>query len=174
MTPTANHGLISPKAENELVNKIKEEIYERKQIAGLIEQLPTDIPGDSLVQLAGELSLCTSQHGLNCYARELWPRIRDCFHYPDDLVTGSYQAAINRTHRLLGKFTESTHEETFKLAAALTLTPEKKEDDLLSALENGQREISATDALDSLFIMRLDAGFFLSELRHYGTRPLPA
>jgi len=162
MTHIESHCLISPEAENELVNKIHYEIEERHQFAEFIEHQPTDIPGDSLVQLAGELSLCTSPNGLTIYARELWPQIRACFLYPDDLITGTYQPAINRTHGLLDKSTASSREEPFRLAAALTPPPGKKEDDLLSALANGQWDVSATDALASLFIMRLDAGFFLS------------
>jgi len=162
MTQITSHCLISPEAENELVNKIHYEIEERHQFAEFIEHQPTDIPGDSLVQLAGELSLCTSPNGLIIYARELWPRIRACFQYPNDLITGTYEPAISRTHGLLGKPTASSSEEPFRLAAALTLPPGKKEDDLLYALANGQWDVSATDSLASLFIMRLDAGFFLS------------
>jgi hypothetical protein len=152
--------LFSAKAENELVNKIQNEIKEREYIAGHISRCPTDIPGDTLVFLAGELSLCASQNALPIYQQELWPLIRDCIPNPDDLISGTYDYARTRIRAICRLLNTRPEENAFKLAAALSPAREEKQGFPENILASGHKDYS--EFLYSLFLMRLDAGFFLS------------
>ncbi len=152
--------LFSAKAENELINKIQTEIKERVYIAGNISRRSTDIPGETLVFLTGELSLCASQNAVTIYQQELWPLIRDCITKPDDLISGTYDHMINQTRTICQVLNARPEENAFKLAAALSPDREKKHNFSENSLASGHQDIS--DHLYSLFLIRLDAGFFLS------------
>ena len=141
---------IAAQAENELVSKILDEIQERNHTSENSRRLPTDMPGDYLVQLAGELSLCASEEAVNIYGQNLWPDIRSVIDSPEYLVFGSYDHARNRTDAVIQGLSAEPEEGGVKLAAALS---------------RPKAEIHVDDTLMSLFIMRLDAGFFLAGLK---------
>jgi len=162
MTPIETYQFFSASAENELVNKIDNEIKEKAQYSGSIETHPTDIPGDYLVQLAGELTLCASEKAINIYNQELWPRIRASVGKPHDLISGSYHSEIERTQAILRKLNFEPEVNEFKLGAALSSASKKEENSQDFYMETAFADISPTDWLTSLFIMRMDAGFFLS------------
>lgn len=147
-------GIINPvtaQAENELVSKILDEIQERKHTTESSRRLPTDMPGDYLIQLAGELSLCASEEAVNIYSQNLWPNIRSMIDSPEDLVFGSYGHARNKTDAVIQGMSAEPEERGFiKLAAALS---------------RPHVDINLEDTLISVFIMRLDAGFFLAGLK---------
>ena len=137
--------------ERELVNKIEDEIAYRKNETDIIRRLPTDMPGNYLVQLAGELSLCASGISLYTYSIDLWPDIRSSIGSLDDLTTGNYNYAIQKTREVFDKRSSQESEKGFTLMAAYSRTT------------NYDAEVR--DALTLLFIMRLDAGFFLAGLK---------
>lgn len=146
-------GTINPftaQAENELVGKILDEIQERKHTTEKSRRLPTDIPGDYLIQMAGELSLCTSEEAVDIYSHNVWPDIRSMIDSPEYLIFGSYDHVRNKTNALIQELSAEPEEMGFKLAAALS---RPKVDTIV------------TDTLMSVFIMRLDAGFFLAGLK---------
>ena len=155
----------SARAENELVNKIRDELQEREKLTGSIRRLPTDIPGDYLVQLAGELSLCACRDAVNIYRQELWSDIRSCIKNPEDLLFGSYDFALRKTNAVIRELTFEPEESGFKLAAALSRPREENEKTTVDMLGGEQMDISISDILISLLIMRLDAGFFLAGIQ---------
>jgi hypothetical protein len=172
MLPTETHQLFSAEAENELVEEIITEIKEREQSADEVCRRPTDIPGDTLVFLAGELSLSASQHAVTVYQQSLWPLIRDRISHPDHLIFGTYDHAIDRTRAICQVLETKSHEDEFKLAAAQTPdrkpTPRFPEDSL--TIDHPD----IPEYLYSLFLMRLDAGFFLSGIETLWPQTAPS
>ena len=150
MKPFGTINPVTAQAENELVSKILDEIQERKHMTESSRRLPTDMPGDYLVQLAGELSLCASEEAVNIYGLNLWPDIRSMIDSPEDLAFGSYDHARNKTDAVIQGLSAEPEERGFKLAAALS---------------RPKAEIHVDDTLMSVFILRLDAGFFLAGLK---------
>jgi hypothetical protein len=88
---------ITVDAEQELVEKIRWEIQLRGTRDVQSPTEPSDMPGDSLVALAGELSLSVPESALSVYRLNLWPEIRRMVGSPVSIVEGSYQYAIART-----------------------------------------------------------------------------
>ena len=141
-------SMLSTDIEGKLVERIQAEVTERMLETRHLRRLPTDLPGDHLVCLVGELSLSIPSHALQSYEFTLLPKVRQALGNPSDLLVGSYEWAISETEKIA--LEES---KPFSLAAAYS---------------NDSSAIAM-----SVFAMRLDAGFFLTGLRTLWTQEYP-
>lgn len=136
--------------EKKLVERIQEEIAERRRESYSAHLLPTDMPGDDLVCLVGELSLAIDPDRLKYYERFLWPQIRQMLGVPGSLLEGSCDWAIAKTRKVL-----IPEEKPWKVAAHSLVAAHSKA---------GAAREEVSDLLP-LLTTRLEAGFFLAGLQ---------
>ncbi len=84
-------------AEKDLVDKIRWEIQLREREENTAPPDPSDMPGDALVALVGELFLNVRKEAVSVYRVNLWPEIRRVIGSPADTVKGSYRYATSQT-----------------------------------------------------------------------------
>lgn len=136
--------------EKKLVERIQEEIEEGRREPHLGHLLPTDLPGDDLVCLVGELSLAIDPDRVRYYEHSLWPQVRQMLGVPGSLLEGSYDWAINKTREVL-----ISEEKPWKVAADSIVAAHSKA---------GSARDEASDLLP-LLTTRLESGFFLAGLQ---------
>lgn len=136
--------------EKKLVERIQEEIEERRREPHPAHLLPTDLPGDDLVCLVGELSLAIDPDRVRYYEHSLWPQVRQMLGVPGSLLEGSYDWAIAKTREVL-----ISKIEPWKVAARSIMAAHSKA---------GSARDEASDLLP-LLTTRLEAGFFLAGLQ---------